>query len=188
MIDIQITGTELAFLLDVAKGRNNGKSPEQSRQMSPDWTDLEADYVGVKGEHVLSRVYGIPFDCASYGSAGDRGVDICTPTPGAIKTNHRVGGYLILERWGDISRVEVMHLVDGPCRPPHVCVCSDIAPTEPQTWRYVGWITVADFTANSKFANWGLGPRRYCEQRYLTQSLLRVERQTLAPVQALGPG
>jgi phenylpyruvate tautomerase PptA (4-oxalocrotonate tautomerase family) len=170
-VEITITVEELAFLLDVAKGRNNGKSPEQSRKIMKNLTDLAVDFIGVKGEHVISKVYGIPFDCSSYGAGGDDGVDIRTPTPGAVKTNHRTGGYLVIERWGDVAKVDVMHLIDGPCHPPGNCVCMDLAPQQPQTWRYVGWITVEDFKKYSRFADWGLGPRRYCKQKYLTSAL-----------------
>ena len=136
--------------------------------MAEQYGDLQIDFLGVKGEYVVSQVYGVPFDESGYGALGDDGVDIRTPTPGAIKTNHRRDGYLIVERWRDVHRVDVIHLVDGLCSPPDRCICRTLPARESEVWRYVGYITVDDFKVKSELTNWGIGPRRFVRQRHLS--------------------
>jgi hypothetical protein len=172
-IAIDIDMPTLLALRDLAHGRNAGKRPSSSRRKSRSFSDLDLDFSGLKGEYVVSRVYGVPFDTKSYGAKGDSGVDVWTPMPGGVKTNHRAGGYLLVSSWAEISKVEILHLVDGPCAPPTTCVCHE--PTALETWRYAGWISVDDFRRLSRRADWGMGPRRYVPQSYLK------EREELVP-------
>ena len=164
----------LRWLLDVADARNRYKHPSRSRRRSTEYSDLQLDYLGVKGEYVTAHVYDAAFDATGYCRRGDSGVDILTPTPGAIKTNHRAGGYLLIERWSDLAKVDIVHLVDGPCAPPNRCGCAELPSTDDEIWRYVGWMAVAEFRARSTLANWGLGPRRFVRQNQLTRTLHRA--------------
>ena len=174
MTDICVTLTTAmqAELYAVAESWQRDKDLNRTRRKATIFNDTQLAYMGVKGEYVVSQVYGVPFNSVSYGASGDSGIDVCTPTPGAVKTTHRKTGYLILERWGDISKVKVMHLVAGTCQDSEPCRCVTFPPVEDQTWRYVGWVTVEEFKEHSTYANWGLGPRRFMRQSQLHHGLI----------------
>lgn len=172
MIEVTLTRQMVEGLRGIADARNDGKSPEQSRKQSKKYSDALVDLMGVMGEYVTAKVYAVEWDTQSYGRGGDRGVDLLCPAPSAVKTNHRRDGYLIIERWSDVEKVQVMHLVDGTCRPPGYCQCG--AGRTEETWRYVGWILTEEFRRVATETDWGLGTRFWCHQSKLnTRALWR---------------
>lgn len=166
-----LTPSVQAELYAVAESWQQQKNPQATRRKSTRYTDLELAYMGVQGEYVVAQLYGVHFNGRSYGAQGDDGVDVFTPTAGAVKTTHLRDGHLIVERWGDLAKVEIIHLVAGPCERGSPCRCVAMPPVAERVWCYAGWITVVDFRRRSHLADWGLGPRRYLRQSELEPGL-----------------
>ena len=104
-------------LRQTAHIRNVEKPRWQSRKRSKDYTDLEVDFMGVKGEFA-SQVLGIPFDSQGYGAKGDHGVDLSGGLRAAIKTNHQqANGYLIVDDIdiSSLAKVDILISVLGSC-------------------------------------------------------------------------
>lgn len=153
---------------DIARLRNDGKRPSQSRKRSEHWDDLHLDLIGVIGEAAVAAEYGVRFDTSGYGAGGDSGVDVLIRgIPCAVKTNHRRNGYLLVERDRDIERVDALVLVTGSCHATEkTCDCRQRRPT---TWTVNGWISVPWFRALSEEADWGYGPRRFLRANRLSK-------------------
>lgn len=180
--EIILTPDVKRALLACAHGRNDGKSPDQSRKKSKKMTDLETDYLGLKGERVTSYVFNTPFDERSYGKKGDTGIDIMIgTTPCAIKTNHRRNGYFVIERQSDFDPaiVKAGLLVDGVCDASDdhcLCVQAEHKLEVEETWRLVGWIQPAKFWKIAEYADWGYGPRWFVKQDQLLDIALISDR------------
>jgi hypothetical protein len=198
--EVVIQPHELDFLLEIAHRRNDGKTREQSRFIRIDlMSDLQADFLGLKGEWVVSKLYGAPFDKKSYGAGGDNGIDMRTPTLCACKTIHRKGGYVVIANERDYINTEIIHHVDGTCLPPHFCSCALKPPFAPQTFRYTGWMTTAKFRRVARFNadGWGIGqscwyvPQAELESGFMHPDYYRPEnehRRRSSPLPAFARG
>jgi hypothetical protein len=164
-------------LLELAHGRNDGKAPAQSRKKTNWATDLQTDFVGLTGEHVASGFYGVPFKAESYGAGGDDGIDlVVNGVSCAVKTNHRRGGYLLVEFEKELEKAEALVLVDGYCDPPRFCACNrlEMYLDTPDIWRVVGWLPVPVFREIHRASDWGHGKRLWVPQAELwTEYLCR---------------
>ena len=162
-LTVVLTPTIKQELLVLAHGRNDAKTSDRSRRRSNEFTDLELDYLGIKGEYVAAEIAGVPFDRTSYGSAGDdnRPDLVISGLRYAIKTNHRLNGYLVVERREDTARADRLLLVNGPCEPDGLCMCRRIGEWMACTeqWCVAGWIPIGEFWQLCSLSNWGLGPR-----------------------------
>jgi|TARA_R100001086_G_scaffold192604_2_gene109840 hypothetical protein len=166
---VTLTAAVKEQLLASAHGRNDQKTLAQTRRQSDAWTDLEVDYLGLKGEYVIAQLSGESFDETSYGAGGDDGVDIWIHgRPCAIKTNHRWGGYLLVERAHDLRAVSHILLVSGECDArDQQCVCRRLDDLSEERWHYAGWIQVPRFWDDATYANWGYGDRWWVPQSKL---------------------
>ena len=180
-------------LRQTAHIRNVEKPRWQSRKRSKDYTDLEVDFMGVKGEYVASQVLGIPFDSQGYGAKGDHGVDLYGGLRAAIKTNHRANGYLIVDDIdiSSLAKVDILISVLGSCvvtKPP-LCPCMVEQHPEymarPEFWEVSGWMTVTDFRREKEQSDWGGGLRHWVNQgkvNHDVQTLIRLMREQHATV------
>jgi hypothetical protein len=160
-ITVELDGATKGELLALARGRNDGKAPTATRRKEAGWSDLELNFLGLKGEWVVEQVCGVPFDRTSYGASGDRGRDVVIDGRRyAIKTAHRAWG-LVVERGSDAdpTGVEGLIYVEGPCD--GGCWCRDITRHlgDTERWRLVGWVPIWEFWAQADEVVWRNGRR-----------------------------
>lgn len=150
-----------AWLRLIADRRREGKLPQFSRKKSSEWTDADVDLVGVTGEYAVSVATGEPFDAESHGCLGDGGVDmVVRGVKCGVKTNHRRGGFLMVEFAKDLDPIDALVLVSGECGSGPTCSCR-IESGDVVNWQVVGWVPVGEFRARCRTADWGFGRRWY---------------------------
>lgn len=165
---------EKEAVIENARARNAAHCSSASRRASEVFSDDELDIIGALGEAAAAAYYHAEYDRAIR-PEGDAGVDFRVGGVNcAVKFNHRLNGYLMVEeRTGDSDDilVDLPEAVDyiisttGLCRPPDTCRCRNLI-AKPMPFGVVigGWLSRDDFMALKELRNWGFGGRWVVEQ------------------------
>lgn len=166
---VHISHNEAKFLKRLGAARNAAKRPEWTRRQSDVFTDRQVDILGCVGELAGSKVLDVPMD-ESIAAHGDSGIDLVrNGETFAVKYNHRIGGYLIVEGRDDdtdqhLSDLVADHLIciTGRCTVPGGCICAEnFADIRGFDVTVAGTISSRDFLRQRTTTDWGLGVRHY---------------------------
>ena len=160
---VTITEAERRELASLAHGRNASKHPNATRRKSDVFDDVTLDTLGLYGEFAASKVLGCSIDRSISGS-GDSGHDLhWQGKTVAVKYNHRINGFLMVEaRDGDNYptslhdlKSDIIVLVHGTCQPPN-CSCRQRGTINVHV---AGWLSREDFLERCFLKDLGLGNR-----------------------------